>query len=99
MSKTDDVINLVNKDAVVARNRTQELTSLVDSLRKHTDIIVESISSISVASEEISASGNEINERAEGQQSSMDIMAKAVLELLNAIETLNKLVGEFRLEE
>lgn len=99
LAKTDDVINLVNKDAVVAENRTQELTTSVSSLKKHTDLIVERISSISAASEEISASGNEINERAEGQHNSMDIMADAVQELLKAIEDLNNLVGEFRLKE
>ncbi len=99
LAKTDDVINLVNKDAVVAENRTQELTTSVSSLKKHTDLIVERISSISAASEEISASGNEINERAEGQQNSMDVMADAVQELLKAIEDLNTLVGEFRLKE
>ena len=99
LAKTDEVINLVNKDAVVAEDRTKELTALVFSLKKHSDLIVESISSISASSEEISASGNEINERAEGQQNSMDVMADAVLELLKAIEDLNKLVGEFRLKE
>ena len=97
--KTDDVINLVNEDAVIAEKRTQQLEAAVSSLKKHTDLITESISNISASSEEISASGSEINERVEGQKNSMEIMANSVLALLNAIEDLNDLIGKFRLKD
>lgn len=99
LAETDQVINRVNKEVGVVGHKTQELVSVISSANTHTDQIVESISSISAVSQEIAASGAEINERAVDQQGSMDVMADAVLVLLGAINDLNKLVGEFRLED
>lgn len=92
-------IKTLAEQTAVATDNIIQMVSVISSATTHTDQIVESISSISAVSQEIAASGAEINERALDQQGSMDVMADSVQVLLGAIKDLNQLVGEFRLED
>lgn len=97
--QTHDVVYLVNEKILAVGEKTEALTKGIDSVSAHMEGIVESVSSISAASEEISASGTEIHERADGQRESMEVMERAVVTLLEAIEKLNALIQEFKLTE
>lgn len=92
-------IKTLAEQTAVATDNIIQMVSVISSATTHTDQIVESISNISAVSQEIAASGAEINERALDQQGSMDVMADSVQVLLGAIKDLNQLVGEFRLED
>ena len=92
-------IKTLAEQTAVATDNIIQMVSVISSATTHTDQIVESISNISAVSQEIAASGAEINERALDQQGGMDVMADSVQVLLGAIKDLNQLVGEFRLED
>ena len=92
-------IKTLAEQTAVATDNIIQMVSVISSATTHTDQIVESISNISAVSQEIAASGAEVNERALDEQGSMDVMADSVQVLLGAIKDLNQLVGEFRLED